>query len=74
MKMKKELLVRDYRFQLIFDFEGKKSVKKHFLKLGGHSSFSLEDLICKMPPSEQSCYDVRDLFIKVLCLPGTPFH
>ncbi len=70
----KELLVRDYRFQLIFDFEENKRVKKHFLKLGGHRSFGLKDLVCKMPEGEQASFDPRDLFIKVLCLPGTPFH
>ncbi|MCH9633532.1 MAG: Lipid A biosynthesis lauroyltransferase [Chlamydiae bacterium] len=69
-----DLLVRDYRFQLIFDFERNPKIRKHFLKLGGHRSFNLDDLVSKLPEDEKKPLDIRHLFIRVLCLPDTPFQ
>lgn len=40
-----ELLLRDYRFQVIFDLTNNPKIKKHFLKLGAHLYFDLDYLL-----------------------------
>lgn len=39
---KSELLIRDYRFQLIYDFKNDLETKKHFFKLGAVKYFNLD--------------------------------
>ncbi len=41
----KDILIRDYRFQMIYDFCNQPKIGKHFLKLGAHTVYSLENLI-----------------------------
>lgn len=66
-----DILVRDYRFQLIFDFRNSKRVKKHFLKLGAHSVFFAHQLT-KVPLNQP--VDVEKLFKSKLCLEATSFE
>lgn len=59
----RDIFIRDWRFQIIFDFYGIKSLKKHFLKLGAWNVFSLKDLKQDSNPIE----DYSAFFSKTLC-------
>ncbi len=67
-----DLYIRDYRFQIIFDFIGSKKLGKHFLKLGAHTVYTLEDLL-KTAPAIRQPFDMEELFKKSLCLHNTFF-
>lgn len=68
-----ELYRRDYRFQLVFDLMSQKKLQKHYLKLGAWRAFSLVDLLSKLGQKPEDPFVMREIFIQVLCLPGTPF-
>ncbi len=38
-----DIYIRDYRFQMIYDFTSTKQVRKHFMKLGAHTVFNFEN-------------------------------
>lgn len=73
-KNEEELLVRDYRFQLIFDFEENPKVKKHFMSMSAHQTYNLKHLLEKLTLKKEEPFDAKELFIKTLCLSNTPFH
>lgn len=65
----KEILLKDYRFKLIFNFTGCKKVTRHFLGLSAFSVLTLETLLEKAKPHlpPEPPYDLSLLLKKALC-------
>jgi KDO2-lipid IV(A) lauroyltransferase len=70
----RELFVRDYRFQLVFDFEENPKIKKHFLKLSAFKVYTLSDLLRTISLKKESPFNSQELFMSTLCLSDTPFN
>lgn len=69
-----DLFLNDYRFQMVYDFNETKKLKKHFLKLGAHRYFSLSELSEKISMPLNEKMDARRIFKEVVCLSNTPFQ
>lgn len=66
-----DILIRDYRFQLIYDFTNQPKIGTHFLKLGAHSLYTYSDLKQKNP-SYQGPF--ADFLTAILCLELAKFN
>jgi Kdo2-lipid IVA lauroyltransferase/acyltransferase len=71
----KEVLLRDYRFKLIFNFSAY-SVARHYEKLSVFevlNLFDLQELAAPHLPPER-LHDFSEVFKRALCRPGTIWH
>ncbi len=67
-----DITVRDYRFQLIYDFCNQPKIGKHFFKLGAHKLYSLDELIKRKEDfTKQESFST--LLASVLCLSEAHF-
>jgi len=70
-KEKKDLFLHDYRFKLIFNFSGEKSLKKHFLKLSAFEVLD-EDGLRQSAAEHLTGNETLSLLLKkALCRPNT---
>lgn len=70
----KELLLEDYRFQLVFNFNPAIELKRHYLKWGAKKVFSLKDLYKRVHSKFDENFDPEFLFKSIICLSNTPFQ
>lgn len=68
-----DLLVKDYRFKLIFNFSDSKKIKKHYKKLSAFEVVTIEDLleIAKKQCPEGRFEDLSEILISSLCRPDS---
>jgi KDO2-lipid IV(A) lauroyltransferase len=69
----KELLLKDYRFKIIFNFTSNKKVKKHYLKLSAFNVLTLEDLYRRTENllEEKEKKNLSLIFKAALCRPNS---
>ena len=67
-----DIALRDYRFQLIYDFCNQPKIGKHFFKLGAHKIYSLDELISRRENFSKD-EDFATFLASVLCLPEARF-
>lgn len=72
---KKEMLLEDYRFKLVFNFSSVHRVKQHFLRYSAFEVLSFSD-ICAIAKKHEhldpnTTYSEWEIFVRALCRPGT---
>ncbi len=70
-----DLFLKDWSYQLIFDFYDSHRLRKHFLRLGAYKALSFKQLLKKIP-KEQIQLDkphTHNFLTQSLCIPGTQF-
>ena len=72
----KDILIRDYRFQLIYDLTNQPKIERHFLKLGAHKTYSLKELIRRSSGFSQVDLspDFATFLSQILCLKEAQFQ
>lgn len=72
---KQDMLLEDYRFKLVFNFSGIKSIKKHFLRYSVFEVFTFSDIYAIAKEHEHLdpnvTYSKSEIFVRALCRPGT---
>ena len=71
---KRDLLLKDFRFKLIYNFSRYRHLKKHYLKLSVYNVYSEEDLISFAKNYLPKSYDLSDILKRSICRPGSLWH
>lgn len=70
-----DILIQDYRFQLIYDFYNHQQISDHFLRLGAHKTYSFTDLFSRNKKFDltQLNKSFEEIFPNIVCLKEAQF-
>lgn len=70
-----DILIQDYRFQLIYDFYNHQQISDHFLRLGAHKTYSFTELFSRNKKFDltQLNKSFEEIFPNIVCLKEAQF-